>query len=93
MRALEMTQFMEAADEVFDRLAQMVYDPDVGVRAEAVAALGYCQREEAIPLLYDVDNDTNRLVREAANRSIDQIADRSLNMTNTERPDLGGYIG
>jgi HEAT repeat protein len=93
MRALEMTQFMEAADEVFDRLAQMVYDPDVGVRAEAVAALGYCQREEAIPLLYDVDNDTNRLVREAATRSIDQIADRSLDVARGERPDLGGYIG
>jgi hypothetical protein len=55
--------------------------------------LGYCQREEAIPLLYDIDNDSNRFVREAANRSIDQIAERSLDAPRTERPDLGGYIG
>lgn len=93
MRALEMTQFMEVADEVFDRLAQLVYDPDVGVRAEAAAALGFCRREEAIPLLHNVDNDTNYFVREAANRSIDQIAERSLVAPRPERPDLGGYLG
>lgn len=84
MRALEMTQAMDASDEVFDRLAQLVNDPDVGVRAETVDALGLCRREDAIPLLYEVEKDVSLSVREAAQRSIDQIVDRSVATKKTE---------
>lgn len=78
LRALEMVQAMRVSDEVFERLTHLVNDPDVGVRAEAVAALGHCRREEAIPLLYEVEKDVSLSVREAAQRSIDQIVDRSV---------------
>jgi len=81
MRALDMVQAMQIADEVFDRLAQLVTDPDVGVRAEAVAALGYCQRDDAVTLLYEMERDVSMSVRDAALRSIDQIADRSVEAT------------
>lgn len=93
MRALDMVQAMQAADEVFDRLAQLVSDPDVGVRAEAVAALGFCQREDAIPLLYEVERDVSLSVREAAHRSIDQIVDRSVGANLSGQIDGEEFIG
>ncbi|MGD9634849.1 MAG: HEAT repeat domain-containing protein [Pirellulales bacterium] len=93
LRALEMTQAMNAADEVFDRLSQLINDPDVGVRAETVAALGLCDRDEAIPLLYEVEKDVSLSVREAAQRSIDQIADRSVAGKKTELRKSEGWLG
>ena len=88
-----MTQAMDVSDEVFDRLAQLVNDPDVGVRAETVDALGLCRREDAIPLLYEVEMDVSLSVREAAHRSIDQIVDRSVATKKTELRKSQDWIG
>lgn len=93
LRALEMTQAMQASDEVFDRLTQLISDPDVGVRAETVAALGLCKRDDAIPLLYEVEQDVSLSVREAAQRSIDQIVDRTVATKKTELRRPEGWIG
>lgn len=93
MRALDMTQSMHASDEVFDRLAQLVSDPDVGIRSEVVAALGLCQREDAISLLYEMEKDVSFSVREAAHRSIDQIVDRSVGAKLPGSLDAGDLIG
>jgi HEAT repeat protein len=73
--ALEMVLAMQAADEVFDELAQLVEDPDVAVRTEAVTVLGTCQRMDVLPLLRQAEGDPNLCVREAASRSIEQIAE------------------
>jgi len=92
LRALEMTQAMNASDEVIERLAQLINDPDVAVRAEAVAALGLCQRDEAVSLLYEVENDVSLSVREAVQHSIDRIVDRSVGAAASESLDLEDHI-
>ncbi len=77
LRALEMVQAMDVADTVFERLAQLLDDPDVGVRADAAAVMGGCRRFEALQLLYQAEDDPSHSVREAASRSVEQIAERA----------------
>ena len=76
LRALEMVQAMEVADSVSDQLAQLIHDPDVAVRTDAVAVLGACRRFDALQLLQRAEDDPNLCVREAASRSIEQLAER-----------------
>lgn len=76
LRALEMVQAMDVPDIVFDRLALLVDDPDVGVRTDAAIALGACHQREALQILYRAEEDSSPSVRDAASRSIESISDR-----------------
>ena len=76
LRALEIVQAMDVADMVFERLAMLLGDPDVAVRTDAATALGTCHRFDAARLLCQAEDDPSLCVREAASRSIEQIADR-----------------
>jgi HEAT repeat protein len=72
---------MNIADDVFDRLAQLLEDSDVAVRTDAAIVLGTCRRFDALQLLYKAEDDPSPSVREAASNSIEQIADRAARIT------------
>jgi HEAT repeat protein len=93
LRAIEMTQAMDAADAVFDRLTLLIYDPDVAVRTDAVATLGVCRRADAMPLLYEAEADAVLCVREAASRSIEQIVERAAAKAERDAALPGDFIG
>jgi HEAT repeat protein len=71
-----MVQAMDVADTVFAPLAQLIDDPDVAVRTDAAVVLGTCRRFDAMQLLQQAEGDPNLCVREAASRSIEQMAER-----------------
>ncbi|MEX2091113.1 MAG: HEAT repeat domain-containing protein [Pirellulales bacterium] len=93
LRALEMAKAMDAVDAVFDRVAPLIYDPDVAVRTDAVAALGTCRRAEAVDLLYEAEMDASQGVRETASRCIEQIADRTAAKAERDALHPGDFIG
>jgi HEAT repeat protein len=68
LRGLEMTIAMEASDDVFGLLVQLLRDPDLGVRTEAVTALGKCHKPEALLMLRNAARDPILSVREAAKK-------------------------
>lgn len=76
LRSLEMVEAMDVADLVFDRLALLIEDPDIGVRTDAATALGASHQLEALQILYRAEEDPSHSVREAASRSIERISDR-----------------
>lgn len=84
LRSLEMVQAMDAADVVFDRLALLIDDADVGVRTDAAIALGTCRQLEALQLLYRAEEDPSPSVRDAASRSIERISDRFAGASNLD---------
>ena len=73
LRGLEMVIAMDASDDVFGLLVQLISDPDLTVRTDAVAALGQCRKTEALLLLRHAARDSNLCVREAARKSIEQF--------------------
>jgi hypothetical protein len=81
LRALEMVRSMGVADTVVEQLAQLIHDPDVAVRTDAAAVLGACRRFDALLLLQQAEDDPNLCVREAASRSIEQMAERDAGST------------
>ena len=80
LRALEMVQAMDAADTVIEHLAQLAVHADAAVRTEAMATLGACRHADALALLHEAEQDPVACVREAAVRSLDQIASRTISM-------------
>lgn len=81
LRSLEMVHAMDVADLLFDRLAFLIDDPDVGVRTDAAIVLGESHQLEALQLLYRAEEDASPSVREAASRSIERISDRFTSTT------------
>jgi HEAT repeat protein len=74
LRGLEMVVTMRLADEVRDQLFRLLEDSDLAIRADAATALGLCTNADVLPALRKAECDAHRPVREAAERSIDQIA-------------------
>jgi HEAT repeat protein len=72
-RALEMVAAMNAADEVCDELIGLVDDQDFEVRAGAVTALGLSTHSKALTALRKAEHDPQRTVREAAQKSVEQL--------------------
>ena len=71
-RALEMVAAMNAADDVCNDLVALVDDQDLAARTDAVKALGGCANPQALVALRKAEQDSQRPVREAAKRSIEQ---------------------
>jgi HEAT repeat protein len=75
LRGLEMVITMQLADGVRDQLVRLLEDGDLAIRADAATALGFCTNTDVLPALRKAELDAHRPVREAAERSVDQIAD------------------
>jgi hypothetical protein len=91
LRSLEMVRAMDVADDLLERLSPLVDDPDVAVRTEVVTVLGSCSRFEALQFLYQAEEDASPSVREAANRSIEQVAERSADSAGSNLPLTGDF--
>ncbi len=91
LRSLEMVRAMDVADDLLERLTPLVDDPDVAVRTEVVTVLGSCRRFEALQFLYQAEEDPSPSVREAANRSIEQIAEQTADSKSSNLPLTGDF--
>jgi HEAT repeat protein len=72
-RGLEMAMAMGAADDVCEQLIILADDQDLGVRAHALTALGYCTRSAAKAALRKAEHDQHRSVYGAARASLEQL--------------------
>jgi hypothetical protein len=77
LHALEMVSAMDAADSVIEQLAQLSTHADPTVRIATIETLGSCRHADPLPLLFEAELDPNLYVREAASRTVDEIADRT----------------
>jgi HEAT repeat protein len=89
LRALEMLTAMNAAEDVCDALVTLVDDPELGVRTDAVVALGTCASSKALAALRKAEKDPQRPVREAAVRSVKRLFENRDKVAPAEQPITG----
>ena len=68
-----MAMAMGAADDVCEQLIILANDQDLGVRAHALTALGYCTSSAAKAALRKAEHDQHRSVYDAARASLEQL--------------------
>ena len=90
LRGLEMVINMQLADAVRELLVHLLEDCDLAIRTDAATALGFCTSTDVLPALRKAECDPHRPVREAAERSLDQIADNL--MHGTASPLASGHM-
>ena len=88
-RGLEMVAAMDAADAVFDHLVAMLDDSDLTVRTDAALAMGRATGAKAMMALRRAERDPNRIVRDAAQKSIDRLVVIQSELANQDANTLG----
>jgi HEAT repeat protein len=72
LRALHITRIMDFADDVEDLLIDMLNSEDHATRVEAAETLSKCRSPAAKAALWEAAYDKNVIIREAAQRSLDE---------------------